>query len=443
MRERLLASSLQRARRLWTRSPKIGIVAVTVLAALAATGGYIASGQGTGTLPHPVSTAPPVTRFTGSPPPTGPTPTVPNPWETYRTNVSPGNPIQFISTKVGWRINQPWQPTLDNALVSGLRFVTAWPGTTVSETTDGGNTWTQVFSDPTGIWGIDFVSLDDGWAVGVTSLKRTTNGGATWQQVGEPEGTHLVLVDFVSPTVGYGLTVGGQLVQSVDGGLTWLVSPFTTPLQSLCFASATTAYGAGTTGSLFTTTDAGTTWRSAAPNPAPGYSERMQVSCAANDAIAIANVTTAPFVGYFVQETGNQGATWALVADKGTPTLSLPAAPTPLGSVSLTSALSSSGTVDLVGLTPSPQMARGAIGSAAFTIRTLPTSATWSLRTSSGTLGQNKLLGANFLGSSNGWVYLITKATSKTQSVILHTTNGGSSWAVLWRSAPRALPTKL
>lgn len=434
----------------WLRSHRLVLgVIVAIGGALGATGGYIASAQSTGQLPHPLS-PPPVTQFTGGPPPTGPPPTVTNPWKSYWTNVSPGSPIEFVNTMIGWRLNEAGRPILDNRLVSGRVLFTAWPGTAISKSTDGGSTWKNVFSDSTGIWGMDFLTSDTGWAVGVTTLERTSDGGASWQEVGEPAGTRLVFVHFVSATVGYGLTTSGQLVQSNDGGLDWAVNPLATSLQSLCFASASVAFGAATTGNVYTTSDGGNTWTLSMANPAPGYTERTQLSCLDNNAVVVTVVTTAPTSGYIVEESTDSGATWSLVADHGTSTLSLPPAASPLASLSTTgAAVSPSGIVDLVsgstritttssesGLT----VARGRVRSAAFTREALPPPATWALRTSAGTFGSVKVLGAELLGSTTGWMYIVTQATSQSEWALLHTANGGSSWSVLSQIGPQAFP---
>jgi hypothetical protein len=70
----------------------------------------------------------------------------------------------------------------------------------------------------------------------------------------------LVSVRFASPAVGFGLTAGGQLVQTTDGGAFWQAAPLSVKGTALCVASATTAYVADEQGDVFRSTDAGASW---------------------------------------------------------------------------------------------------------------------------------------------------------------------------------------
>ena len=72
----------------------------------------------------------------------------------------------------------------------------AWPGTSIEETDRGGKSWSTILRIASGIWGMDLVSRDVGFAVGVTSLRITSDGGKHWRQVSEPAGHPLVWVEF-------------------------------------------------------------------------------------------------------------------------------------------------------------------------------------------------------------------------------------------------------
>ncbi len=59
---------------------------------------------------------------------------------------------------------------------------------------------------------MDFISGQDGWAVGITSLLATTDGGARWTALPEPCPV-IRSVHFISPATGFavagGRNVGG------------------------------------------------------------------------------------------------------------------------------------------------------------------------------------------------------------------------------------------
>ena len=195
-------------------------VATVVLVAAIGAAGCTATSTGSGSAAPTTTSAP---KVTGSSTPSSTTPspptTIANPWRAYWTSVNPGSAIDFVTTHVGWRLDgQVWGPRLDDNLGSGVvDNGSAWPGTSIAETTDGGRTWTTILRVSTGIWGMDLVSQEVGFAVGVTALLRTTDGGAYWKQVSEPAGHPLVWADFATSELGYGLTTTGALVRTVDG----------------------------------------------------------------------------------------------------------------------------------------------------------------------------------------------------------------------------------
>ncbi|MGD0876024.1 MAG: hypothetical protein ABSA14_13710, partial [Acidimicrobiales bacterium] len=188
--------------------------------------------------------------------------TVAHPWSAYWTSVNPGSAIDFVTARTGWRVDgQLWGPRLDGSLGSGVvDNGSAWPGTSIEETTDGGKSWSTILRITSGIWGMDLVSRDVGFAVGVTSLRITSDGGKHWRQVSEPAGHPLVWVEFNTSELGYGLTTTGTLVRSVDGGSSWSSTGMTTTATAACFASAWVGYVADRSGDLYATHDAGRSW---------------------------------------------------------------------------------------------------------------------------------------------------------------------------------------
>ncbi len=180
----------------------------------------------------------------------------------YQTDVDPGSAIDFVSRKVGWRVDGTYAaPWLSGRLVSGPGGTSLdWPGRSISESTDGGAHWTMRKSTRTGIWGLSFLNAKRGWIVGVDSLLGTSDGGGHWQTLGEPSGSPLVKVSFVSTKVGYGLTAANTFVRTQSGGATWRASALGVSATSLCFSSRKVGYIADQRGDVYRTADGGATW---------------------------------------------------------------------------------------------------------------------------------------------------------------------------------------
>ena len=172
-----------------------------MLVAAIGAAGCTATPTGSGSAAPTTTSAPKVTA-SSTPSSTTPSPptTITDPWRAYWTSVNPGSAIDFVTAHMGWRLDgQVWGPRLDDNLGSGVvDNGSAWPGTSIAETTDGGRTWTTILRVSTGIWSMDLVSQEVGFAVGVTALFRTTDGGEHWQQVSEPAGHPLVWADFAN-----------------------------------------------------------------------------------------------------------------------------------------------------------------------------------------------------------------------------------------------------
>jgi Photosynthesis system II assembly factor YCF48 len=227
-----------------------------------------------GTRPAPSqSSGGPLPRHTAVPSPQPLPSFVPNlkrdPWLAYLTDVNPGSAVEFATAKVGWRVDgQGAAPHLDKNLSAGPDATAfAWPGSSISRSSNGGSTWTAVYSPRGGIWGVDAVNASTAWAVGVTSLARTTDGGKNWQPEAEPVEHPLVSVDFVTPSIGFGLTTVGVLVETTDGGSHWASGSLGSPAAALCFASAQVGYVGTQDGDLYRTANGGKTWALADTDP--------------------------------------------------------------------------------------------------------------------------------------------------------------------------------
>jgi photosystem II stability/assembly factor-like uncharacterized protein len=142
----------------------------------------------------------------------------------------------------------------------------------IFQTIDGGNSWTEVASAPSGngvihngLNGLEF-SGSTGYAVGDRkTLLKSVNSGATWtpeslQGVsGTPNLESIGCADATTCLITE--EGGGQLIRTVDGGDNGSsVTPATQPIFAAAFASASRAVAVGADGATVVSDNAGTSW---------------------------------------------------------------------------------------------------------------------------------------------------------------------------------------
>jgi hypothetical protein len=383
-----------------------------------------------------------------------PAPPVGN-WIDYATSVNPGSAIQFVSASDGWRLDgQEGAPYLDQDIAAGPgrgSAIVDWPGASVSSSSDGGKTWTTIFTGTDGIWGLDLLSADVGWVVGVTSLSRTTDGGSSWQQMGEPQGQFLVAVDFSSSGTGFGITTKGQLVSTTDGGSSWAPSGFTGSAGSFCFTSSQTGYVADQSGNVFTTADGGADWGLSRETQVPSDLQPgiwVGLSCSPANVVQAVDVldvaVNPPVEPYVVSESTDGGLTWSVLADSSSdPGFKVPIAPGPVQQLAGATIFASASAL-IVGFPMSGWRLQIATAnrssSAASQVPDLPTASTPGQ-----SAGYMIVHGLSAVGLS-GWLLLNDNAVGpdnspETESILLRTTNGGSSWNILESGAVGAPPS--
>lgn len=134
------------------------------------------------------------------------------------------------------------QPPVFFSAIEGVLPVTvsALKGPVVSlyTTHDGGATWIYTTMIPVGsAW--NFLTMQQGWAVGAngTTLFETSNGGQLWTMI-TPSANfrHITRLDFVSAHEGWALSnatpAAPVLLKTIDGGQTWVqVSSNPTPFS--------------------------------------------------------------------------------------------------------------------------------------------------------------------------------------------------------------------
>lgn len=170
----------------------------------------------------------------------------------------------------------------DDYYISGVKFINRDVGYVAGTrpqvailayvTTNGGASWTALNSLPAHF--VDFVDPTHGWlmTIGGTGF-RTTNAGASWQPFTLPnKGSSPIIseMDFISTNVGWAVGWYGYAARTADGGVTWKLQNISTDqeiLLGLNVLSETEAYAVGIhqaptseTASLYHTIDGGTTW---------------------------------------------------------------------------------------------------------------------------------------------------------------------------------------
>ena len=368
--------------------------------------------------------------------------TVAHPWSAYWTSVNPGSAIDFVTARTGWRVDgQLWGPRLDGSLGSGVvDNGSAWPGTSIEETTDGGKSWSTILRITSGIWGMDLVSRDVGFAVGVTSLRITSDGGKHWRQVSEPAGHPLVWVEFNTSELGYGLTTTGTLVRSVDGGSSWSSTGTTTTATAACFASAWVGYVADRSGDLYATHDGGRSW--AEVERAPSRPEQFvgpwsDLSCNGTNIwlglqliCAAACAATSP---YLVTHSADGGSSWSTIASDW-PTASPTTAPVAYLAAVAAGRSDRGVVVDLPTEDSSPpaklRLMAGQGPDGTYTTATIP-----ALPASSSAALELHIRGVTFVGVT-GWLYIDDTGVGSpgkplAEPLVWKTTDGGLSWQKL------------
>jgi len=145
------------------------------------------------------------------------------------------------------------------------------PSTTILDTVNGGETWSEnsvpVISS-TGFMGLSFPTASTGYLVNQAGiLFKTTDGGKSFSAV-DQQAVHTRSLQFVTPDLGWEVR-GNDLFETKDGGSTWHPIPFPLPVQYFALLPNNNAWVvAGPTTSdngmpprrIFTTFDGGKSW---------------------------------------------------------------------------------------------------------------------------------------------------------------------------------------
>jgi len=188
----------------------------------------------------------------------------------------------FITTDAGNTWIQKFFPkdyAADISLVDKNTFYAAADDGTFYKTSDGGDNWTIIYSNPqrTGFGNyIEMFDQNDGVAMGdahhpsnVPLFLRTTDG-TTWietcnQALGGGAADDWASVDFANPNVGYYSPKGGppprKLCKTTDGGFNWVETDFDVYADVLKFYDKDFGFLAHAP-NVYRTTDGGINWQS-------------------------------------------------------------------------------------------------------------------------------------------------------------------------------------
>lgn len=185
----------------------------------------------------------------------------------------------------------------------------------IRKTTDGGITWTK--QTPDGVtpnlsfMALHFRNADTGWAGGIlgeSTIYFTTNGGQTWSPGLAPAGNSIstgsYTWDFAFLPSGKGLAAGSRSMGRTTNGRQWSAQPLSPNFRTVDYADSLIAVAAGQKGEMMRTVDGGLTWTSLpSPTPAPLYQLRFTTH----------GVGWAVGAGGTLLRSTDRGAHWSLI----------------------------------------------------------------------------------------------------------------------------------
>jgi photosystem II stability/assembly factor-like uncharacterized protein len=128
-------------------------------------------------------------------------------------------------------------------------------GSTILQTTDGGETWRTGAVEAAGVrfTAISFVDSRHGWAVGNEGrVFVTTNGGRSWRAQASNVQAGLFDVKFLDLSEGWAVGDEGIVIHTLDGGAHWTTIPSGTThrLERLSFVDRTRGWAVGFGGTI-------------------------------------------------------------------------------------------------------------------------------------------------------------------------------------------------
>ena len=109
----------------------------------------------------------------------------------------------------------------------------------ILKTTNSGINWVEQYSGTETFYSVDFVDVNEGWAVGEDGIVRhTINGGQTWPEQ-YSAGSDLKSVFFLNENYGWAVGRYSSIIHTSTGGVNWVAqtSPSFNPLESVFFVN--------------------------------------------------------------------------------------------------------------------------------------------------------------------------------------------------------------
>lgn len=211
----------------------------------------------------------------------------------------------------------PGAPPSDIVFTSATGgFATA--GGTIFRTTDSGNTWNQVFTNPAHLNGLFFSDANTGYAVGDNkTVEKTTDAGSTWTAKPVPAAippgdlTKIRCAPGDSTLCVATTRVGDQFLRTTDGGATWATKKAATlNILALAFNTANDVVGVGQGGATVVSLDGANTFTQVGSSPLAGATfSRLRATSS--------SVITAPGANGTLARSTDGGHTWTKVGVAG------------------------------------------------------------------------------------------------------------------------------
>lgn len=162
--------------------------------------------------------------------------------------------LSFVNDTIGWAVGGDY----------GTGYIV--------KTEDGGKSWSRVGEEETfgGMYfGVDFVSIDEGWVVGMEPgfdnfveevIWHTLDGGESWQRQHSPILGPLFDVDFLTTEMGWACQ-DQAVIETTDGGTTWTQVKYSNMdiFSDIAVTDSSNIWAAGSR-HIFHSSDAGSTW---------------------------------------------------------------------------------------------------------------------------------------------------------------------------------------
>jgi photosystem II stability/assembly factor-like uncharacterized protein len=196
------------------------------------------------------------------PPNNAPTPVQPAKADPAKTNGATNATVSFLSNQLGWvAVNLEGQQP---------------PASVILHTSDGGRNWVQLNSPGLSVvQQLAFPDAQHGWVLTTAdaagnktlcAVMATADGGQTWTQQWSEEiqqDGHPYRMQFLDTSNGFAL-IGNTFIATMDGGADWVQRPMAQGMSDLSFSAPASghplvgwAVGAN---SIWHTTDGGVTW---------------------------------------------------------------------------------------------------------------------------------------------------------------------------------------